>query len=154
MGLDRKISLPDFVKTIKNMDTSKLDMIELGWQEVNRYDDPSGRRFRPTRFRDLYRQQFRTWRTLDLCSGIGVESFDLSSLTDEKECADIITDYGTAEHVEKELGQYNCWVNKHNMLKVGGLVINALPLAGKWKGHCRWYYTPDFFLTLSNMVMK
>jgi len=145
MGLDRKISLPDFVQSIKDIDTSKLDMIELGYQEINQNDDPSGRKFSPIRFRNLYKNKFKTWRTLDLCGGEGIELFDLSILTSERECADIITDYGTTEHVEKEKGQYNCWVNVHNMLKINGLVIHALPMAGMWPGHCRWYYTLDFF---------
>ena len=34
MGLDRKISLPDFVQSIKDIDTSKLDMIELGYNDT------------------------------------------------------------------------------------------------------------------------
>ena len=145
MGLDRKILLPDFVELIKNVDVSKIDMIELGYQEINQNDDPSGKIFRPMRFRDLYARKFKTWRTLDLCRGKEVEPFDLSLLTDERDCADMITNYGTTEHVEKEEGQYNCWINIHNMLRVNGLIIHALPLAGKWEGHCRWYYTPDFF---------
>jgi hypothetical protein len=154
MGLDRKMCLPDFVQSIKGIDTSRLDMIELGYQEINENDDPSGRKFPPSRFRDLYKNRFKTWRTLDLCGGIGVEIFDLSVLTKEKECADIITDYGTIEHVEKEKGQYNCWVNTHNMLRTNGTVIHTLPLAGTWPGHCRWYYTLDFFLNFEKFGYK
>ena len=145
MGLDRKILLPYFVQLIKEIDTSKLDMVELGYQEINQNDDPSGIKFPPTRFRDAYKCKFKTWRTLDLCGGNGVELFDLSLLTNERECADVITNYGTTEHVEKEEGQYNCWVNIHNMLRTNGSAIHALPIAGLWPGHCRWYYTMDFF---------
>jgi hypothetical protein len=154
MGLDRKILLPDFVQTIKDLDTFSLDVIELGYQEINENDDPSGKKFPPAKFRNLYKNKFKTWRTLDLCGGPGVELFDLSILTDERECADIITNYGTIEHVEKEKGQYNCWVNTHNMLKINGLIIHALPISGSWEGHCRWYYTLDFFYNFEQYGYK
>ena len=154
MGLDRKILLPDFIQSIKSLNTFELDMIEMGYQEINKKDDRSGKIFPPTRLRQLFKNKFKTWRTLDLCGGDGVEKFDLSILTKEKECADIITDYGTIEHVEKERGQYNCWVNIHNMLRMNGLVIHALPIAGSWIGHCRWYYTIDFFKYFSEFGYK
>jgi len=154
MGLDRKILLPDFVQSIKDVDASKMNMIEMGYQDINQDDDPSGKKFPPAKFRDLYKNKFKTWRTLDLCGGEGVEPFDLSILTNERECSDIITDYGTTEHVEKEEGQYNCWVNTHNMLKTNGLVIHALPMAGAWPGHCRWYYTPYFFRSFEKYGYK
>ena len=154
MGLDRKILLPDFVKFVQDNVVSELDMVELGYQEINEKDDPSGKKFPPTRFRNLYSEKFKTWRTLDLCVGKGVELFDLSVLSYERDCADIITNYGTTEHVEKEEGQYNCWVNMHNMLRINGLIINALPLVGKWEGHCRWYYTPSFFSSFEEYGYK
>jgi len=145
MGLDRKILLPDFIQSIKNLNTSKLDIIELGYQEINQDDECSGKKFNPARLRGLYKNKFKTWRTLDLCGGKGIELFDLSKLTSEKNCADIIINYGTVEHVEEEIGQYNCWINLHNMLRVKGLVIHALPIVGTWNGHCRWYYDLEFF---------
>lgn len=57
---------------------------------------------------------------------------------------DILTNFGTVEHVEN---QYECWKNIHNFVKPGGLFIHYLPV--KWPTeHCNYFYDTDFILNL------
>lgn len=60
---------------------------------------------------------------------------------------DVITNLGTSEHVEN---QYECFRNIHNLCKRNGLFIHAVPSVGSWLGHCKYYYTPMFFMQLVN----
>jgi hypothetical protein len=55
---------------------------------------------------------------------------------------DVITNYGTTEHVDD---QYMCWKNMHNSLEVGGIIISEIPKHGHWPGHCEFYYDLTFF---------
>ena len=61
---------------------------------------------------------------------------------------DIVTDFGTSEHV---LGIYNCWLNKHNLLKAGGIMVNENPKTNNWAGHGHWYCTEKFY---ENLIKK
>jgi len=59
---------------------------------------------------------------------------------------DLITNYGTTEHVNK---QYSVFKNIHFLGKTGCIVIHGVPLAGNWKKHCRYYYSTKFFSNLA-----
>jgi hypothetical protein len=61
---------------------------------------------------------------------------------------DLITNYGTAEHVNNQYGVYS---NVHKMCKENGIMIHGAPLVGNWPRHCRYYYTESFFKELSIM---
>jgi hypothetical protein len=84
---------------------------------------------------------------------------------------DLVTDFGTSEHVVQmnefetipfhdgyinsiypkgevkniQEGYYNCWLNKHNLLKEGGVMINVNPMTGHWEGHGYSYLREDFY---------
>lgn len=69
---------------------------------------------------------------------------------------DIVVDAGTSEHVcAMEEGSdkcefsweaiYNCWLNKHNLLKESGIMVNENPKSGNWPGHGFNYYTKEFY---------
>jgi hypothetical protein len=45
-------------------------------------------------------------------------------------------------------GYYNCWLNKHNLCKIGGLIISENPMTGMWKGHGYTYLGKDFYKEL------
>lgn len=152
MGVCRRFLLPEFKDIIKDMNTKNLDVVELGDQRLNQTDGYSNTvKFPGMRFRNLFKTQFNSWRCLDIqLNHDDVEYFDLSLPTDEKGTADIITNYGTTEHVEPDSGQYICWKNIHNMLRLGGIIISAIPKAGEWPKHCRWYYTFEFFENFKN----
>jgi hypothetical protein len=93
---------------------------------------------------------------------------------------DLVTDFGTSEHVvtvpefqsvafhdghinsvypkeqptEQQIaeGFYNCWANKHNLLKAGGLMINVNPMTGNWPGHGYTYLTRYFYKKLADLM--
>ena len=153
MGMCRRYLLPSFEQTVNEFsDPSSLSVIEFGFQDIDRdsgYDETVI--YPVTHFRDLFKGRFKSLRTIDICGGDGVEAIDLSIIMEESNSADIITDYGTLEHIGTDLGsQYNAWINAHRLLKTGGVVIHAVPLRGKWDGHCKWYYTVEFFEKFKN----
>lgn len=46
---------------------------------------------------------------------------------------------------EIELGYYNCWLNKHNLLKQDGIMLSVNPLTDNWEGHGYSYINEDFY---------
>jgi hypothetical protein len=58
---------------------------------------------------------------------------------------DVITNYGTIEHVDN---QYEAFRSVHRMCKCGGVVIHGFPLVGNWPKHCRYYYSKEFVANL------
>jgi hypothetical protein len=93
---------------------------------------------------------------------------------------DLVTDFGTSEHVvagvemknhffdnvsinsvyptriptddEIAEGFYWCWRNKHHLLSVDGLMINVNPETGNWPGHGYTYLTKDFYTKLAELM--
>lgn len=93
---------------------------------------------------------------------------------------DLVTDFGTAEHVVKQdqyttaafhgghinsvypssepseeqiaKGFYNCWVNKHRLTAVGGLMINVNPKTGNWPKHGYSYLDMQFYTDLARAM--
>lgn len=90
---------------------------------------------------------------------------------------DLVTDFGSAEHVVQmeefesvafheghinsiypkgiksiEQGFYNCWLNKHNFCKTGGLIISENPKMGHWPDHGYSYITTRFYAVLTIMT--
>lgn len=51
-----------------------------------------------------------------------------------------------------EYGFYNCWLNKHNFCKTGGLIISVNPKTGNWPLHGYTYLTKDFYTELEKMA--
>lgn len=141
MGVCRRYLLPKFKKEIEKINTANIDLIELGDQDLN----PDEKFNSSMKFRDLFKDKFKSWRTLDLQHVSGVEIFDLSILTNQENCTDIITNYGTSEHIEPQTGQYVCWLNMHKFLRINGIEIHAIPIVGEWPDHCRYYYDFNFF---------
>jgi len=68
---------------------------------------------------------------------------------------DIITNSGTTEHVEPLAAQYECFRNIHEWLRPGGVAVHMVPDVhaldeeGAWQGHCRSYYSVEFFELLA-----
>ena len=60
----------------------------------------------------------------------------------------IITNFGTSEHVE---GQYWCFRNIHEFCEVGGIIYHKVPRVGSWKNHCPYYYDTEFFEKLASL---
>lgn len=88
----------------------------------------------------------------------------------------LVTDFGFSEHVVKmedyteviydggitsiypkgeiniEEGYYNCWLNKHNLCKIGGLIISENPESKSWSGHGYTYLVEDFYKELAKVT--
>jgi len=64
---------------------------------------------------------------------------------------DIVTNFGTSEHIEPHQAQYECFETIHNCLTVGGVALHHVPdkdeliSKGYWKGHCHNFYSLGFF---------
>jgi hypothetical protein len=59
---------------------------------------------------------------------------------------DIVTNFGTSEHVED---QKRCWINIHNLGRCGSVYIHVLPEFGKYPlSHCKNFYDKAFFENL------
>ena len=86
--------------------------------------------------------------------------WDLSKLPDAIKGGheyDFVVDAGTSEHVgdNGKFGWeaiYNCWLNKWNLLKVGGIMISENPLEGNWPEHGFNYYNQSFYTKLSSIA--
>lgn len=93
---------------------------------------------------------------------------------------DLVTDFGCSEHyvqsddydrvefhdghihsvypskppteMEISLGYYYAWKNKHDMLKVEGLMINVNPKTGNWPGHGYTYINKFFYYKLATLM--
>ena len=84
----------------------------------------------------------------------GSQPYDLSQLHDFGVQYDLLVDAGTSEHVGTNgkhdiKAIYNCWKNKHNLVKVGGFIVSENPKTGNWPGHGFNYYTTDFYKLLA-----
>jgi len=96
--------------------------------------------------------------SVDLNGMDGAVKVDLSKPIKRSEWLgyfDVVTNVGTIEHVEPYKGQYQCFMNVHNCLKVGGVAIHFLPdnseveKWGWWKGHCNYFYSQEFIEMLA-----
>lgn len=66
---------------------------------------------------------------------------------------DLVVDCGTSEHCgidgkHNTSAFYNAVKNKHDLLKVGGVMFSENPKSGNWPGHGFNYYTQDFYKKL------
>jgi hypothetical protein len=144
MGVSEKCNI-EMNNFNKSLDTKLLDLLELGDQEHI---------FLGGKCRDKWKNAYKSYTTLDLWNSPGVTSFDLSEYSPESHSVDLITNFGTSEHVEPQEGHYNCWLNMHKWLRVNGFLISEVPESGHWLGHGRFTYTHDFFKSFENIGYK
>lgn len=71
---------------------------------------------------------------------------DLSKPIEEEFQCDLLTNFGTVEHVED---LYNALLNVHNFTKEGGTMIHANPKTGTFAGHGYHFFTQDFWKALA-----
>lgn len=93
----------------------------------------------------------KEYSCIDLNGENGAYTNDLSVLQNFSiRQVDLVCDIGTSEHVAPN-GQfsweaiYNCWQNKHDLLKVGGVMVNENPKTGNWPLHGFNYYSKEFY---------
>lgn len=127
---------------------SGITMLELGCQNIyaNGYADMT------TSLKE-FPQRF----------GINMESWDILGCQNSKkvdlrepisedyyEKFDVITDFGTTEHIEGNY--YQALKNIHDACKLGGIMIHETPLTGHWIGHGHNYLTPTFYEQLASVM--
>lgn len=59
---------------------------------------------------------------------------------------DIVTNFGTSEHVRD---QFECFKNIHYFCKNDGVMVHSVPLPGHWPKHCKYHYPLAFFVDLA-----
>jgi len=114
---------------------------ELGDQIINRWHPlMTGKQY-------LINKGVKEHISIDWNGQNGAVKRDLSLPINEwKHYFDIITNYGTTEHVTN---QYCVFKNIHDFCKKGGVMIHTVPIIGGWKNHCLFHYDTNFFGQLS-----
>jgi hypothetical protein len=145
MGISN-ISYPLLINQLDKYEKEKKEsvLLEMGIQE-----NYGGYNF--TYLRDDLAHNYKDYISVDLHKKPNVTQFDLSIYSPNSFKCDILTNFGTSEHVEYEEGQYNCWLNIHKWLSVGGIAIHEIPKIGNWFGHCRYYCDHNFFEYFKNI---
>lgn len=147
-------------------------VLELGSQ--NLYLTPTA----SPPFADVwYKSQGIGYHCVDLAGDNNAMPFNWCEPIDWEFKYDLVTDFGSSEHsaavhkyvkaefhndyihsvypvehpTEEEIkdGYYQCWRNKFDALKIGGLMVNVNPLTGNWPGHGFSYIDSTFYHMLS-----
>jgi hypothetical protein len=85
----------------------------------------------------------------DLSGRNGSFKIDLCKNHDFMPQFDIVTNYGTIEHVNY---QYEAFKNMHDLCMMRGIMLHGFPLSGHFPGHCRYYYSFPFAYELAKLV--
>jgi len=117
-----------------------LDYKGLNWGELGNQD------YNGTPAKKIYIGLGVIHTSIDLNGQHGALILDLSQPITRKFNFDVLTNYGTTEHVAE---QYECFRNIHNMVKEGGVMIHGVPKNGSWPGHGRYYFEEIFFSDLA-----
>lgn len=143
-------------------------VIELGAQSL--YLSASNK---PPFASNLYKSLGIQYTSIDLAGDNGAIQKDLAHPLEGMEKYDLVTNFGSSEHVVQMAGYkttsfhnghinsiyptkvtdaiaglYNCHLNMHNLLSVGGIMINVNPKTGNWPGHGYHWYTTKFYFQL------
>lgn len=141
------------VELIERNKGNAKSVIELGAQQM--YNQPN----LPAPYADEYYKSLGLdYSCIDLSKENNSIEIDLSKpLENSIGQFDLVTDFGTSEHVGNNgvfdiEAFYNCWKIKHDLCKNGGLIINENPKTGNWPGHGFNYVTSDFYSNLAELM--
>lgn len=104
--------------------------------------------------KEWYETQGISYTAIDLSGENGSLRIDLSYPIKEKlGLFDLVVDCGTSEHCgingkHEPSAFYNAVKNKHDLLKVGGVMFSENPKTGNWPGHGFNYYSKLFYQQL------
>ena len=124
-------------------------MVELGDQKLHDFitTAPGGGR---VWFKDWIEARGCHHYSIDIHGKNGSHALDLSQWIPDPfwhDNFDIVTNFGTSEHVER---QAECWRNIHNLGRPGAVYIHVLPQHKKYRpDHCNHFYDKEFFESLS-----
>lgn len=130
----------------------KKNIIELGNQHL-RYDNPlmvpflaeHGIKDKPRASKQFFSRIGYNHVSIDTNGQDGALKENLSKPIKNKDLVgkfDVLTNYGTSEHVGN---QYECFNNIHNLCAEESVMAHIVPHVGHWPGHCPIRYTPEFF---------
>jgi hypothetical protein len=97
------------------------------------------------------------YKCIDLNGNNNCLVWDLSKPQENTEHFDLVTNFGTVEHIGDN-GQfsleasYNCFKTMHDLLNIGGIVINENPKTGHWEKHGFIFMTQDFYLEFAKVA--
>lgn len=138
-----------FDTLIKHANLNGKTMLELGDQNIY-FGDEYGTYSTP-----YFKKHYKTLE--HICIDIKPEKHavvkDLREPLDMGEF-DIITNWGTTEHVAPKEGKglYEAFKNVHDACKVGGLMFHENPKTGNWPGHGDHYMTKAFYSKLVELT--
>lgn len=122
-----------------------LTMIELGEQNMTGDIDI-------LLAKDYFTERGFIHTSFDINSKGSAIELDLSKPVESYEQADILTNFGTTEHIcQGENPQFHAFKNVHNLTRKGGLMFHLVPRVGSWKNHCDFWYELGFFESLFEM---
>ena len=138
---------------LKKHITGLKTVCELGAQNLYHSDYPGAP------YADVFYKKngFETYGCIDLNGENNAMKINLSQQWVPSIKYELVTDFGTSEHVEHKskfdwLAIYNCWRIKHELLTVGGVMINENPKTGNWPLHGYCYYTQEFYSKLAYLM--
>lgn len=144
------------IKDIKNV-------IELGAQNLYNQD-----KFPPPFAHEYYNVVGIEYTCIDLNKQNNCLEIDLSKPFEITKQYDLVTDFGTSEHVGNtdfcdpnyvgnNLGKhdlksfYQCLKNKHDLCKINGIILSNNPKTGHWPDHGFQYYSEEFYIELAKL---
>lgn len=153
-------------------ETPVKSVLDLG--SCNDYDIGGDK---PPFISEWYKSMGIQYTSIDLAGDNGAKKEDLSKRIVTPERWDLVVDAGTSEHVvvmkgyesvsfheghinsiypreveNIEQGYYNCWLNKFNLCRMGGVIVSENPKTGHWKDHGYTYLNRSFYELLSIMA--
>ena len=97
---------------------------------------------------------------IDLNGGNGALQIDLSKkLTDNiPQRTFLLCDCGVSEHIGNDKSEfdweciYNCWLIKHQLTNVTGIIYSENPKTNSWPLHGRQFYTKEFYYGMISLA--
>ncbi len=156
----------DLIRRTKLRHLGIKSVCELGSQ-----NDYTAQSEKPPFANDLYKKLgIEDYTCIDLAGDNNALKYDLGKQINHSIRYDLVTDFGTSEHIvladgfqtsafhgdyihsvypvvveNIQQGYYNCWVNKFNLCNVGGIIISENPLTDNWPGHGYSYLGVNFY---------
>jgi hypothetical protein len=143
MILEEVVDLLDLALKESNLSYKGIKICELGDQRMKWRPEGTAKNY-------LLGLGVAEHISIDINGKHGALKIDLSKAIDKwKEYFDLVTNFGTLEHVEN--GIYEGFKNVHNFTKVGCAMIHDGPVFGGCPWHSPYHYYPEFFKKLCSI---
>lgn len=135
------------INVFKNYEEKTLEKLKIDYKGLN-WCELGNQGYNGKVAKDMYKSKGVLHTSIDINGLDGALKLDLDKPIPKnlENKFDVITNYGTTEHVND---QYSVFRNMHNMGKVGCVMFHGVPMIGNWPKHCRYYYSTEFFAALA-----